>query len=238
MYKTIKSMTQALKEARAYRDPVVEDKGFSSQQIKMAYGILNDPRYKQGNYSGAVRAIDKIAKGLSNHPDVANALKRANEEVKEALDFDYAIVDRDNEIIRLYNAGDKIHYGNILAVQKNLEKEVPKNKTPLKIVVVSKKKVGDTVLGIGEEVVTEDIYGKQDSKLMGTVTMVHNTSGKEVVVSNDPNAVKNQEKLGFKVQKEQKEETYQLSERDLLKLINKTGFSKADFKTNERHDKY
>ena len=68
---------------------------------------------------------------------------------------------------------------------------------------------------------------------MGTVTMVHKTSGKEVVVSNDPNAVKNQEKLGFKVQKEQKEETYQLSERDLLKLINKTGFSKADFKTNE-----
>jgi hypothetical protein len=238
MYKTIKSMTQALEEARAYRDPVVEDKGFSSQQIKMAYGILNDPRYKQGNYSGAVRAIDKIAKGLSNHPDVANALKRANEEVKEALDFDYAIVDRDNEIIRLYNAGDKIHYGNILAVQKNLEKEVPKNKTPLKIVTLApgrsrNYKVGGTVLGIGEEVVTEDIYGKQDSKLMGTVTMVHNTSGKEVVVSNDPNAVKNQEKLGFKVQKEQKEETYQLSERDLLKLINKTGFSKADFKTNE-----
>ena len=238
MYKTIKSMTQALAEARAYRDPVVEDKGFSSQQIKMAYGILNDPRYKQGNYSGAVRAIDKIAKGLSDHPDVANALRRANEEVKEALDFDYAIVDRDNEIIRLYNAGDKIHYGNILAVQKNLEKEVPKNKTPLKIVTLApgrsrNYKVGGTVLGIGEEVVTEDIYGKQDSKLMGTVTMVHNTSGKEVVVSNDPNAVKNQEKLGFKVQKEQKEETYQLSERDLLKLINKTGFSKADFKTNE-----
>ena len=370
MYKTIKTMTQALSEARAYRDPVVEDKGFSSQQIKMAYGILNDPRYKQGNYSGAVRAIDKIAKGLSNHPDVANALRRANEslklesaasdkakgmgldymsfgrygkggkvthkningtltavdkddkpvkepeekmpanvkkvfddikdfeitdnnaeqveklekvkddfedagkenyaaeidsaleelmqdnvreaddilsdlkikikktEVKEALDFDYAIVDRNNKIIKLYNAGDKIHYGNILDAKKNLEKEVPKNKTPLKLVTLApgrsrNYKVGGTVLGIGEEVVTEDIYGKQDSKLMGTVTMVHNTSGKEVVVSNDPNAVKNQEKLGFKVQKEQKEETYQLSERDLLKLINKTGFSKADFKTNE-----
>ena len=372
MYKTIKTMTQALSEARAYRDPVVEDKGFSSQQIKMAYGILNDPRYKQGNYSGAVRAIDKIAKGLSNHPDVANALRRANESlklesaasdkakgmgldylsfgrygkggqvshkningtltavdkddkpvkepeekmpanvkkvfddikdfeitdnnaeqveklekarddfddagkekyaaeidsaleelmqdnvreaddilsdlkikikktevkealVKEALDFDYAIVDRDHKIIKLYNAGDKIHYGNILDAKKNLEKEVPKNKTPLKLVTLApgrsrNYKVGGTVLGIGEEVVTEDIYGKQDSKLMGTVTMVHNTSGKEVVVSNDPNAVKNQEKLGFKVQKE---ETYQLSERDLLKLINKTGFSKADFKTNE-----
>ena len=83
MYKTIKPMRQALAEARAYRDPVNEDKGFSTQQIKMAYGVLNDPRYKQGNYSGAVSAIEKIAKGLSDHPDVANALRRANEELEE-----------------------------------------------------------------------------------------------------------------------------------------------------------
>jgi len=54
---------------------------FSSQLIKQAYGILNDPRYKQGNYSGAVAAIEKLARGLSKHPDVANALKRANESV-------------------------------------------------------------------------------------------------------------------------------------------------------------
>jgi len=182
MYKTVKSMAQALAEARAYRDPVVEDKGFSSQQIKMAYGILNDPRYKQGNYSGAVKAIEKIANGLSNHPDVANALRRANEEVKEALDFDYAIIDGDNKIIRIYKAGETKHYGNILDDMQRLAREIPNNKKPLKIVVVSKKKVGDTVLGIGEEIT---------------------------------------------------EETYQLSERDLLKLINKTGFSKADFKTNE-----
>ena len=81
-----KRMSEALQEARAYRDPVNEDKGFSSQQIKMAYGVLNDPRYKQGNYSGAVRAIEKIARGLSNHLDVANALRRANEELEEALE--------------------------------------------------------------------------------------------------------------------------------------------------------
>ena len=83
MYKTIKPMRQALAEARAYRDPVNEDKGFSTQQIKMAYGVLNDPRYKQGNYSGAFKAIEKIAKGLASHPDVANALRRANEELEE-----------------------------------------------------------------------------------------------------------------------------------------------------------
>ena len=75
-----KSMREALREAREYRDPVKEDRGFSSQQIKMAYGILNDPRYRGGNYSGAFKAIEKIAKGLASHPDVANALKRANEE--------------------------------------------------------------------------------------------------------------------------------------------------------------
>jgi hypothetical protein len=56
---------------------------FTSQQIKQAYGILNDPRYKQGNYSGAVKAIEKLARGLSKHPDVANALKRANESLEE-----------------------------------------------------------------------------------------------------------------------------------------------------------
>jgi cytochrome c551/c552 len=75
-----KTMRDALNEAREYRD-VQEDKGFSSAQIKMAYGVLNDPRYKQGNYDGAVKAIEKIAKGLSDHPDVKNALKRANEEL-------------------------------------------------------------------------------------------------------------------------------------------------------------
>ena len=54
---------------------------YTTKQIKQAYGILNDPRYKQGNYDGAVKAIEKLAKGLSKHKDVANALKRANEEV-------------------------------------------------------------------------------------------------------------------------------------------------------------
>ena len=58
---------------------------FTSAQIKQAYGILNDPRYKQGNYSGAVNVINKIAPGLADHPDVKNALKRANEELEEGM---------------------------------------------------------------------------------------------------------------------------------------------------------
>jgi hypothetical protein len=73
------------KEYKAKNEEITEETivEFSSQQIKMAYGILNDPRYKQGNYSGAVKAIEKLARGLSKHPDVANALKRANESLEE-----------------------------------------------------------------------------------------------------------------------------------------------------------
>ena len=85
-----KTMREALQEARDYRDDTNEGgpgsgpqkggKKQSSVDIKKAYGILNDPRYKQGNYSGAAKAIDKLSPGLSNHPDVKNAMKRANEE--------------------------------------------------------------------------------------------------------------------------------------------------------------
>jgi len=67
---------------RIKEETIVE---FTDAQIKQAYGILNDPRYKQGNYSGAVKVIDKIAPGLSKQPDVANALKRANEELDESF---------------------------------------------------------------------------------------------------------------------------------------------------------
>ena len=116
MYKTIKTMRQALAEARAYRDPVNEDKGFSTQQIKMAYGVLNDPRYKQGNYSGAVSAIEKIAKGLSDHPDVANALKRANESLEER----FSKQDADKFDMAKYkeNERDNQHSDNALLLVK------------------------------------------------------------------------------------------------------------------------
>jgi len=77
------------KEKDVKEETIVE---FTSQQIKMAYGVANDPRYKAGNYSGAVAAIEKIAKGLSKHPDVMKVLKKVNEELSEmAKDDAYAI---------------------------------------------------------------------------------------------------------------------------------------------------
>ena len=69
-------MSEALADVR---------EGFSKKEIKMAIGVASDPRYKQGNYSGAVRAIEKIKKGLSKHPQVAAVLKRQNEEIFEKV---------------------------------------------------------------------------------------------------------------------------------------------------------
>jgi len=56
------------------------DSPITSKDIKMAIGIANDPRYKQGNYSAAYQKISRLKKGLQKHPRVADALRRANEE--------------------------------------------------------------------------------------------------------------------------------------------------------------
>lgn len=58
------------------------EEGFSPKEIKMALGVASDKRYKQGNYTGAVQAIEKIKKGLSKHPQVAAVLKKQNEDAK------------------------------------------------------------------------------------------------------------------------------------------------------------
>ncbi len=96
---------------------------FTSQQIKQAYGILNDPRYKQGNYSGAVKAIEKLARGLSNHPDVKNALKRANESLDEEvqLDENANVIKGVNDYMKIGQEKIKNHpsFAKLFADQKN-----------------------------------------------------------------------------------------------------------------------
>ena len=56
------------------------EEGPTSKEIKMAAGIANDKRYIGGNMTGATNTIEKIRKGLSSHPKVSTALRRANEE--------------------------------------------------------------------------------------------------------------------------------------------------------------
>ena len=63
------------------QDEEKDNKGYTDKEIKMAFGVLNDKRFKGGNYTGAVEVIEKIAKGLSQHPSVVKALQRTNEDL-------------------------------------------------------------------------------------------------------------------------------------------------------------
>jgi hypothetical protein len=93
-----RTMTEALQEIR---------EGFSAKQIKMAIGIASDKRYAGGNMTGAVDAIEKIKKGLSDHPQVAAVLKRQNEDLEEELELTEAKISKDMAIKILSMRKDK-----------------------------------------------------------------------------------------------------------------------------------
>ena len=56
---------------------------YTAKQYKMAFGVLNDPRWKGGNMTRIVTTIEKIAKGLSKDKAVAKAIQLTNESIAE-----------------------------------------------------------------------------------------------------------------------------------------------------------
>lgn len=64
------------------------DEKFTAKEIKMAVGVAKDKRYAGGNMTGAAKVMDKIKKGLSNHPVAQKALQQANE-AKDPREYDY-----------------------------------------------------------------------------------------------------------------------------------------------------
>ena len=67
------------KSVKEEAERVDEAMKFSDKQIKMAYGIINDPRYKGGNMTAIVKKIEQIARGLSKHDGVQKAIQATNE---------------------------------------------------------------------------------------------------------------------------------------------------------------
>ena len=70
------------RQDKRYKGINTANKQIAKKQVKMAKGVAFDKRYKGGNMTGASKAIDKIKPGLSDHPKVKDALRRANEEFK------------------------------------------------------------------------------------------------------------------------------------------------------------
>ena len=108
---------------RGKKEEVEEEVKFTDKQIKMAYGIVNDPRWKGGNMSSIVRRIEGIAKGLSNHPGVKAAIKRTNEST--AAYGKSMEKQRDDEKKRSIRAGDK---SKLSAIAQMMQRERERQK--------------------------------------------------------------------------------------------------------------
>jgi hypothetical protein len=82
----------------------------TDKEIKMAKGIAFDKRNKD-NMSKATSTIEKVRKGLSQQPDVADALKTANEDAGEghmSKSQLYATAKMAIELIDMINKGDDL----------------------------------------------------------------------------------------------------------------------------------
>jgi len=74
-------MLRAGKKAKEMKkeETELEEATPTAQQVKQGIGIARDKRYAGGNVTGAVKAMDKLNKGLAQHPVVKKELQKQNE---------------------------------------------------------------------------------------------------------------------------------------------------------------
>jgi len=90
--------------------PIQEDAEATDKEIKMAKGIAFDKRNKD-NMSKATSTIEKVRKGLSQQPDVADALRTANEDAGEghmSKSQLYQTAKMSIELLDMINKGDDL----------------------------------------------------------------------------------------------------------------------------------
>ena len=66
-------------EPKEVGESTINEAKYTDKQIKMAYSIINDKRWKGGDMTHIINTIEKIAKGLSDHPNVKKAIQVTNE---------------------------------------------------------------------------------------------------------------------------------------------------------------
>ena len=148
----------------------VKNQHFTDKQIKHAYRVLNHPSVKGGNYTAAYNIINRIAPGLADHPDVANALKRANEGfIGKKTEYNDFLQNKLDTAIQEYDTPEKKAERDAL-MQKYLNKggkieKVPTGKTAYKgkeLKPAYKKDTAGTPITspMSDESVEEDINEK------------------------------------------------------------------------------
>lgn len=140
------------KKAQARQDMKKEEveqvnEYITSKQVKMAKGIANDPRHKGGDYSGAAEKMEKIKKGLSNHPAAKKALQQANEEVE--LTFEEMTPQQKADRLRLIaKKADYVQSGAAAKASEKRAKADMKQKGAQKGMAPTKKDVEEQVMAI------------------------------------------------------------------------------------------
>jgi hypothetical protein len=116
--KGIQTAAKKLAKEEAAQDAMIQqvNEYITSKQVRMAKGIANDPRHKGGDYTGAAEKMEKIKKGLSNHPAAKKALRQANEEMTPQQKADRMKI--------IARAADRVQSG---AAAKDAEKRAKKD---------------------------------------------------------------------------------------------------------------
>ena len=79
----------------------------SAQDVKQGIGIARDKRYAGGNMTGASKAMNKLKKGLSDHPRVKDELRKQNEEVQSEAEKHRQLANTHKE--KMLDAKDEDH---------------------------------------------------------------------------------------------------------------------------------
>ena len=93
-YKADKEADHLRMKKMGYTHDKPKNEAHDPKHVKQAVGIASDPRYKGGNMTGATKVIDKLSKGLSDHPQVKAVLKRQNEGVKSFAEISKGMAGR------------------------------------------------------------------------------------------------------------------------------------------------
>ena len=116
-----KKFFNAVDNAHSAKDESVNEEDIkeyiTSKQVKMAKGIAFDKRHKGGDMTGAAKKMEKIKKGLSNHPGAKKALRQANEQdelqemdPKEHVkkeDDKYCVYNKDGKKVASFDSKDE-----------------------------------------------------------------------------------------------------------------------------------
>jgi hypothetical protein len=74
-----RAATKLVKKATNEEAEQIDEATPTKKEVKQGIGIARDKRYAKGNMTGAVKAMDKVNKGIAQHPAVAKELRKQNE---------------------------------------------------------------------------------------------------------------------------------------------------------------